>query len=397
MSGGQGAGAGGAEVDQAGDRDVDAEDAAPDSGGEPEPHESGDEAPDAGPEAEPDPDPKAEPDADPEAEPDAERPVVDAADDGGTANGTASGTAAPDDGEDTSDDAEDTSDDVEDAPDDVDAGRAVTTVIDVDAAAAPPGPRFVPPPYDPASIPPDEPVDAYPEPVPPPAVRPPVRQQYVTGPVPIVEIEGGWEAVYRRRRRQTMTFVAGFAVVLVVGFLAWLTYVGVVPWPFDGTARVAQSVCTHSQPPPPKAISVRVFNGSSRDGLAGQVAAQLKKLGFAVKATGNDPLEASIRTQVEIRHGEEGDIAAATMSAYVVGRSKDVQDDRRDGSIDLVLGPSFTRLHSKSELKKSLAAVTSTLPMTCPPGVTPTATPTPTASTTPKARVTPRPRGTPRR
>ena len=115
------------------------------------------------------------------------------------------------------------------------------------------------------------------------------------------------------------------------------------------------------------------------------MAGRLKGLGFAVKTTGNDPLEAKIKTAVEIRHGENGDVAAATMSAYVVGKAKDVQDDRQDTSIDLVLGPSFTRLHSKSELKKSLAAVTSTLPMTCPVGATPPPTATPTASGAPSA------------
>ncbi|HYJ76792.1 MAG TPA: LytR C-terminal domain-containing protein, partial [Kineosporiaceae bacterium] len=261
--------------------------------------------------------------------------------------------------------------------------------------------RFVPPPYDPTIVPSPERVervDLDPEPVARvPAVRPPVPEQYVTGSVPIVEIEGGWERVYRRRRRQTLTFLAGLVGVLVVGFIAWLTYAGVVPWPFGGTVSAAQNVCTHSQPLPPKKISVRVFNGSSRDGLAGDVAGRLKGLGFAVKATGNDPLETKIRTAVEIRHGENGDLAAATMVAYVVGKTKDVQDDRQDATIDLVLGPSFARLHTKAELKKSLAAVTSRLPMTCPLGVTPpsTATPRPSASVTPKARVTPRP--TPKR
>jgi hypothetical protein len=284
------------------------------------------------------------------------------------------------------------------------------SVIDLDPPAPSSGPRFVPPPYDPTSIPAYEPTELYrptervhpgpaPEPVAQvPDVRAPVPQQYVTGAVPILEIEGGWEAVHRRRRRQTLTFLAGLVGVLVLGFVAWLTYSGVVPWPFGGTVSVAQNVCTHSQPLPPKKITVRVFNGSSRDGLASQVAGQLKGLGFAVKGTGNDPLETRIKTAAEIRHGENGDLAAATIVAYVVGRTKDVQDDRQDGTIDLVLGPSFARLHSKGELKKSLAAVTSTLPMTCPAGVTPPpATPTPKRSGTPKARVTPRPSATPKR
>jgi hypothetical protein len=293
---------------------------------------------------------------------------------------------------------------------DIPADPVGPSVTDLDPPAPSNGPRFVPPPYDPTGIPAYEPTELYeptervqpgpaPEPVAQvPDVRAPVPQQYATGAVPILEIEGGWEAVHRRRRRQTLTFLAGLVGVLVLGLVAWLTYSGVVPWPFGGSVSVAQNVCTHSQPLPPKKITVRVFNGSSRDGLASQVAGQLKGLGFAVKGTGNDPLETKIKSAAEIRHGENGDLAAATIVAYVVGKTKDVQDDRQDGTIDLVLGPSFARLHSKGELKKSLAAVTSTLPMTCPAGVTPTpATPTPKPSGTPKARVTPRPSATPKR
>ena len=251
---------------------------------------------------------------------------------------------------------------------------------------APAEPRFTPPPYDPAATATATAAVA----VPPPAADPPVPEQYVTGAVPIVEIEGGWEAVHRRRRRQTLTFLAGLAAVIVLGFVACLTYAGVVPWPFGGTVTVSQSVCTRSQPLPPKRIAVRVFNGSSRNGLASTVSAQLKSLGFVVKATGNDPLETKLRTPVEIRHGENGDVAAATMSAYVLGKVRDVQDDRQDATVDLVLGPAFSRLKNKAEVKKSLAAVTSTLPLSCPLGVTPPPSATPTASTTPAA-ATPKP------
>src|SRR4051812_47654171 len=399
MYGGSGAGTGGPEVYE---QPEDGEDSAAGSGSEADPHESADAGPDAGAsEAEPpaataddaEPEPEAEPEAEPATstrEPDAEDGV--AALDGetsvATAGGGREGAAEP----------------------------AATTAIEVDPPASTYGPRFVPPRYDPASLPPAEPfepteqvetvepadsgapVDVTPEPVEQsPAVRPQVPRQYATGGVPIVEIEGGWDAVHRRRHRQTVTFIAGFFLVLVLGCLAWLTYAGVVPWPFGGAVTVAQNVCRHSQPLAPKKVSVRVFNGSGRDGLARQVSAQLKALGFVVKVTGNDPLESKIKTQVEVRHGESGDLAAATMSAYVVGKTKEVQDDRQDSSIDLVLGPSFSRLHSKSELKKSLAAVTATLPMTCPPGVTPPASVTPTASVTPKARMTPRRTATPKR
>jgi hypothetical protein len=267
----------------------------------------------------------------------------------------------------------------------------------VDSPSAPtlsPFPRFSPPPYDPAlaeaSTPahaslPKQPAVQDTEPADVPAVpsdRAP--DGYATGGVPILPIEGGWDAVYRRRRRQTMTFVAGLAVVLIVGFVAWLTYSGVVPWPFGGKVDAAQSLCNHTQPLPPKKIVLRVYNGTSRRGLASQVSVQLKAFGFTVKETGNDPLETRLRTPVELRHGENGDVAAASTSAYLTGKARMVQDDRRDESVDVVLGPGFTRVHTRSEVTKALAGVTASLPLTCPPGVTPPVSPTPSPKGTVK-------------
>jgi hypothetical protein len=400
MSAGSGAGTEGAGVEE---HPEDTKDSPAGAGSESDPHEAGDHGPDADtPQAEapaaaaegPEPDP--EPVAATAEEPEPDDPESSSAPERGEPEpGTGTREYEPEDVAADRVEGDPPAATTVAEPEGV-AEPAVTSAIEADPPASTPGPRFVPPRYDPSSLPPAEsvhpvgPVDVTPEP----AVRPQVPRQYATGGVPIVEIEGGWDAVYRRRRRQTLTFVAGFLVVLVLGCVAWLTYAGVVPWPFGGAVSVAQNVCTHSKPLTPKKISVRVFNGSGRDGLARQVAAQLKTLGFAVKTTGNDPLESKIKTQVEVRHGESGDVAAATMSAYVVGKTKDVQDDRQDSSIDLVLGPSFSRLHSKTELKKSLAAVTATLPMTCPAGVTPPSSATPTPSATPKARVTPRPTAT---
>jgi LytR cell envelope-related transcriptional attenuator len=431
------------------DGEPDAEKPAADAHAEPDPEaDAGKPAAEArpGPDAEPDTPPDAEPHAEPEPEvqPDAGKPATDTRSESDaepdaqlvpdarpdpdteadaekpTADAHTEPDAQPD--PDTEADADkpaaetqtfDTAADADDEPRTAPAGSGDTVLgasTDPDAwgeAGAErrsAGPRFTPPPYDPDAVAPppspslpddpDDP-DEPDEPFPAQPAAPAVPQQYTTGNIPIVEIEGGWDAVYRRRRRHTVTFLGGLALVLVVGFVAWLTYAGVVRWPFGGAVTVAQSVCTRSQPLPPKKIAVRVFNGSARNGLAGQVSVQLKALGFGVKVTGNDPLEARIKTPVQIRHGANGNIAAATMSAYVVGKVDQVQDDRQDSTIDLVLGPSYSRLHTKTELKKSLAAVTATLPLTCPPGVTPT--PTPTPSSTPKARVTPRPTASPKR
>jgi hypothetical protein len=165
-------------------------------------------------------------------------------------------------------------------------------------------------------------------------------------------------------------------------------YTGRVAWPFGGRVNVSADVCTPSKPLPPKQIHVRVYNGSSRAGLAKSVAAQLKALGFVVQETGNDPLEAKVTTAVEIRFGEEGELAGKTASAYFAGKIRQRTDERTNDVVDVVLGPKFTRVNTRREANRVLTGPRSGLPLTCPPGVTPP-TPTPTPKATPKPSATP--------
>lgn len=256
-----------------------------------------------------------------------------------------------------------------------------------DVAPGPDAERAGPPPADPSleiTDPPDAMVHE-PEPAPRPPdvvdvreeprhgedVGEPDAEAYSTGSVPV--LVDGWDGVRRRHRRQTLTFLGAFALVIVVGLLAWLTYLGWVPWPFGGAVNVTQTACTRSEPLPPKKITLRVYNGSERRGLAGQVAVQLKAFGFNVQETGNDPLEAKLRTPIEIRHGDSGDLAALTTTAYLSGRVRDVVDDRLSDSVDVVLGPAFTRVHTRREVAQALAGLTPRLPLTCPRGSSPPA------------------------
>jgi LytR cell envelope-related transcriptional attenuator len=197
-----------------------------------------------------------------------------------------------------------------------------------------------------------------------------------TGNVPIVPVEGGWERVRRRHRRQTLTFLAGLFGVLIVGLVAWLIYSGALAWPFGGKVTTTQSVCTRSKPLSPHEITLRVYNGSDRTGLAASVSAQLTAYGFTVQETGNDPLEAKLRTPIEVRHGASGKLAALTTKAYLLGKVRDVRDDRQADTVDVVLGPKFTRLHNRREANRALAALQRSLPLTCPAGVTPPASAT---------------------
>src|SRR4051812_30420408 len=179
MNGGSGAGTGGPEVYE---QPEDGEDSAAGSGSEADPHESADAGPDAGAsEAEPPATTADDAEPEPEAEPATSTREPDAED----------GVAAPD--------GEPSVATVDAEPESA-AEPAATTAIEVAPPASPNGPRFVPPRYDPASLPPAEPVDPVdpielvepvdsgapvdvtPEPVEQsPAVRPQVPRQYATG------------------------------------------------------------------------------------------------------------------------------------------------------------------------------------------------------------------------
>jgi hypothetical protein len=196
-----------------------------------------------------------------------------------------------------------------------------------------------------------------------------------------------------------VTFLLALLGVLGLGTLAGLMYTGRVAWPFGGRVNVAAQTCTPSAPLAPKQIRVRVYNGSSRNGLARTVGAQLKALGFVVQETGNDPIEAKVTTAVEVRFGESGELAGKTASAYFAGKVGQRTDDRTNEVVDVVLGPKFTRLNTKRETNRALTAARPTMPLSCPPGVTPppTPTPTPTPSKTPPKKARPTPTPTPKR
>jgi hypothetical protein len=133
-------------------------------------------------------------------------------------------------------------------------------------------------------------------------------------------------------------------------------------------------------------VTLRVYNGSNRSGLARQVSAKLKTMGFVVTDTGNDPLEEPLKDAVEIRYGVGNELAAQTVSAYFAGRNQQTPDERADLVVDVVLGPSFRRVHSRREANRILEKLKPTLPLSCPPGVTPPPSPSPTKSPTTKPK-----------
>uniref|UniRef100_UPI001304646C LytR C-terminal domain-containing protein n=1 Tax=Kineosporia sp. R_H_3 TaxID=1961848 RepID=UPI001304646C len=172
----------------------------------------------------------------------------------------------------------------------------------------------------------------------------------------------------RRERRRTLTFLGIFLGVLAMGLASFTFFQGAWSWPF-GAANVSAPVCpTPTQTAPPaKNVTVKVYNASSRTGLARTVAGTLKKRGFQIGEVGNDPQEAKVPGVAVIRHGPAGLEAAKTVAAYIDGKVTLVPDERVSESVDLVLGKKFTKVRSAAAAAKALTPTLASVPAGCAP------------------------------
>jgi hypothetical protein len=195
----------------------------------------------------------------------------------------------------------------------------------------------------------------YPYPLPgspPPAVPPADPSASPAGSVAASALSGmasaGMAAVttLRRHRRQTITFAAILAAVLVLGAGAFAVFKGTIGWPFGGGPAPTAASCPAPSPPAQAAAltKVRVYNATSKRGFALSVARDLQKRGFKVPTVGNDPAESKPTTPAVIRHGPDGLLAARTVATQVAGAVTYQQDERSGEQVDLVLGPNFALL-----------------------------------------------------
>jgi len=164
------------------------------------------------------------------------------------------------------------------------------------------------------------------------------------------------------RRKGSGLLGALLLLVLAATAVAAWRYLDPLAGDDVATPRVS---CPPTSPPPtvvpPAKVKVNVYNATQRRGLASAVATQLKKRGFTVGKVSNDPLKRTVTGLAEVRASTIGADAARTVVAQV-GQVVLVPDQRKDASVDLVLGATF----------KSLAA-----PAAAAAALTPTPTPPP--------------------
>lgn len=158
----------------------------------------------------------------------------------------------------------------------------------------------------------------------------------------------------------------GAAITLLVTLVvfgagtAWAILTGYVTIP-QPAATPTVSTCpsgTFDYLPPEK-VTVNVLNAAGREGLAGQVADQLKERKFAVKNVDNERLLAPAAAVV--RGGFAGEAAAFTLQRHVPG-SVYIRDGRSDASVDLILEPGFKELADPTLVDQTPGPIVCTLP-----------------------------------
>lgn len=135
------------------------------------------------------------------------------------------------------------------------------------------------------------------------------------------------------------------------------------PTPTDPAApklgeRVGRTALIDVSPAKLADTKIRVLNASGQGGQAGEVAGALRDLGFAAPTAANDPIYAGTRLtcQGQIRFGQDGRASAAAV--WLVAPCVELyQDDRKDDSVDVVIGTDFTSLTNSDDIAAVLSGL----------------------------------------
>lgn len=107
-----------------------------------------------------------------------------------------------------------------------------------------------------------------------------------------------------------------------------------------------------AMPLAPDQVTVNVYNGTSRSGLAGSTSAELVERGYTAGEVGNTREAGDIATIV---YGPDGYLAAQSLLAQV-GDATLSLDDREDTTVDLLIGDDFEGLADSSAAQSALEA-----------------------------------------
>ena len=113
-----------------------------------------------------------------------------------------------------------------------------------------------------------------------------------------------------------------------------------------------------------RAVHLNVYNATKRRGLANDVAKVLRKRGFVIGKVSNDPAKRKVTGVAEVRASTAGAAAVRTVGAQVASFVT-VPDQRKDASVDLVLGAGFHTLRTTAAASATLKPTPSPRPSGC--------------------------------
>lgn len=120
--------------------------------------------------------------------------------------------------------------------------------------------------------------------------------------------------------------------------------------------------------PQPTAVTVNIYNATTKAGLAGRTAEEFKKRGFVIGKVGNAPaeLDKKVPGTAQVIAGPAGAGAGTLVGSQIAGAAV-TADARTDSSVDFVIGDSYNALLDETQAAAALALATK-------PSPTPTAT-----------------------
>lgn len=179
------------------------------------------------------------------------------------------------------------------------------------------------------------------------------------------------------RRRRYLPGILAIATLGVIAMVVWVIALNqVTEVPEAAVCNPPPPAPAGAPPPPPLGTQVsradmtdvtpakladtriRVLNASGQGGQAGEIAGELRDLGFNSPEAANDPIYATARLacQGQIRFGPAGRAAAAAV--WLVAPCTELFEDQRpDDVVDLAIGTDFSELSSSEDIEAVLASL----------------------------------------
>ncbi|GIF19153.1 ferric-dicitrate binding protein FerR (iron transport regulator) [Actinoplanes tereljensis] len=161
----------------------------------------------------------------------------------------------------------------------------------------------------------------------------------------------------RRGRRQTAALLVAGAVIATAGGIAVDRSLGGSTVAQTAEQRAAIDPCLLALPDNPAAVRIRVLDGGAAVGVADAAVAELRTRSFSVPAETAGATADRALGAATLVYGPAAIGAASLLQAEVRGEvSMQFDPARHDDTIDLVLGPAFTRLATSTELNQNLVS-----------------------------------------